>query len=363
MPESPVPPSVAAFFPADLPSPLKALAGIAVTMVHDVKHLPERALQLPGSVLTHLAAKSLKVQQQYADWVAVGEQFLGSLQEPSEEIPPWATFDEDLPAPEAPAREAAAPMRGLGPGSAFDLQPDELPPVTLAADADRTASGRTASSSTASDGTASEGTAPMEPQAATKAPPRKSAEKAAPARKAAAAKKAAPAKTAEPTSKAARTKIAAPVTKAAKAPGRKKTPTNDAPGSNVATIGARQVPASATGAPDAAPSATPIAAPEPDPSATAAATKTAAAQPRGSSTASTRPQDTNEAAAPPQDPSGASAPQSLPDFDHLTIPQLRTRLKTLRTAELTELIAYEQSARNRAPVVGMLRARLETLQN
>ena len=60
--------------------------------------------------------------------------------------------------------------------------------------------------------------------------------------------------------------------------------------------------------------------------------------------------------------SAPAVPQSLPDFDTLTIPQLRTRLKTLRSPELNELISYEQAGRNRPAIIGMLRARLETLQ-
>ena len=210
MAQTPLPPSLAALLSADLPSPLKALAGLAVTAIEDARALPERVSELPSHVLTRVAAHSMRAQQQYAAWVAKGEALIGSLRTPSEETPPWATFDEDLPA------------SGLGPGSAFDRQPDvdDLPVARR----------------------------------------RTPAKKAAPA-----AKKAAPA------------------------------------------VAKKAAPAAAASA-------------------------------------------------------ASGAPQSLPDFDTLTIPQLRSRLKTLKSAELEELIAYEQANAGRAAVVQMLRARLETLQ-
>ncbi|WP_134321838.1 lipid droplet-associated protein [Cumulibacter soli] len=310
MPSSPVPPSVAAFLPADLPSPLKAIAGIAVTMVHDAKNLPERAGQLPTSLLTHLAAKSLKVQQQYAQWVARGEEFLGALQEPSEEVPPWATFDEDLPSDDAQDDELAA--AGLGPGSAFDMQDtDDLPVARHRAG---TRGERDESAATANDSI--EAPTPVKkPSGAKKSAP---AKKAAPAKKSAPAKKAAPAKKSSPKN-AAPAKASTGIATKKSAPAKKAAPAAE-PGQDVAD----------------SPSA-------------------AASGPVKLTTADVNTGD-------PRATSTPGAPQPLPEFDTLTIPQLRTRLKSLRTPQITELIGYEEATRNRPAVLGMLRARLDTLQ-
>ena len=44
-----------------------------------------------------------------------------------------------------------------------------------------------------------------------------------------------------------------------------------------------------------------------------------------------------------------------------TIPQLRARLKTLKVDELRQLVAHEQGAAGRKPIINMLQARIETL--
>lgn len=254
MADAPLPPALASLLSADLPAPLKALAGLAVTAVEDARHLPEKVSELPASVLTAIAAQSMRVQQQYADWVAKGEEFIGSLRPPQEDAPAWATFDEDLPVPAREMDDGAKASAGLGPGSAFDLQDvDELPvarrrtPVKKSSPAAKTAS--------------------------TTTPP---AKKATPAKKAAPAAKTAPATAAPATAEV-------PVT-----------------------------PAPAVG--------------------------------------------------PGTDNGAPAAPASLPNFHSLTIPQLRSRLKTLKSSEIVELIEFEERSTGRAPVVQMLRARLETLQ-
>jgi hypothetical protein len=427
MPESPVPPSLAAFLPADLPSPLKALAGIAVTMAHDIQHLPERAVQFPASMLTHLAAKSLKVQQQYAEWVTRGEQFLGSLQEPSEEIPPWATFDEDLPAPDPGSEDDVPAPLGLGPGSAFDLQADDelpvarhrksdaawhspsntnpidsaaqvepegagAPPMTVAEAAEAIAA--SAEPITASEEAIAGSAETIAGSAETVKKDRTAktpAKKASPAKKSTPAKKASPAKKSTPAKKATATstKQSAAAKKSSPA---KKTAARNAAGPN----GPANGPVNATTA-DAIrldQESSPVTAELTDASATQqelptaeASTSTIAAPPAGivsagPGTVSTGPEpgspavdasaagdalsvEPTTAAGPASsdaDQASPVAPQSLPDFDTLTIPQLRTRLKTLRTPELNELIEYEHAGRNRPAIVGMLRARLDTLQ-
>ena len=51
----------------------------------------------------------------------------------------------------------------------------------------------------------------------------------------------------------------------------------------------------------------------------------------------------------------------LADFDHLTVPQLRGRLRTLELAELVQLRDYEQAHAHRLPVLTLLDNRVATL--
>jgi hypothetical protein len=61
---------------------------------------------------------------------------------------------------------------------------------------------------------------------------------------------------------------------------------------------------------------------------------------------------------------GADLPHAelpLADFDHLTVPQLRGRLRTLGLAELVQLRDYEQAHAHRLPVLTLLDNRVATL--
>lgn len=290
MAESPIPAALSALLSPSLPAPLKALAGLAVTAIEDARHLPAKVGELPTTVLTTLATGSMRVQQQYAEWVAKGEEFIGALRQPQPDAPAWATFDEDLPPAdpkqspvEAGSSASSRVSNGLGPGSAFDLQDADDLPV---------------------------------------------ARRRAPAKKVGPAKKTAPAKKVAPAKKAAPVKKSAPAAKkSAPAPAKKTTPATSAG------------PASAT------------------PGSAQATTPSPATVPATSGPSTSGPASGSDG--PAGDP---STPQSLPDFDSLTIPQLRSRLKTLKLAEVQELIAYEQAATNRPAVVQMLRARVEILQ-
>jgi hypothetical protein len=57
----------------------------------------------------------------------------------------------------------------------------------------------------------------------------------------------------------------------------------------------------------------------------------------------------------------AHADLPLADFDHLTVPQLRGRLRTLELVELVQLRDYEQAHAHRLPVLTMLDNRVATL--
>lgn len=53
----------------------------------------------------------------------------------------------------------------------------------------------------------------------------------------------------------------------------------------------------------------------------------------------------------------------LSDYDHLTLPQLRGRLRSFTEAELAELLAHEQQHGRRPEFLRMLRNRLDRLRN
>jgi hypothetical protein len=53
----------------------------------------------------------------------------------------------------------------------------------------------------------------------------------------------------------------------------------------------------------------------------------------------------------------------LSDYDHLTLPQLRGRLRSFTEAELAELLAHEQQHGRRPEFLRMLQNRLDRLRN
>ncbi|MGY1811063.1 hypothetical protein ACI8AF_27150 [Blastococcus sp. SYSU D00669] len=53
----------------------------------------------------------------------------------------------------------------------------------------------------------------------------------------------------------------------------------------------------------------------------------------------------------------------LPDYDHLPLGGLTSRIRTLDEAGVQTLLEYEQAHGNRLPVVEVLRNRLEGLRN
>jgi hypothetical protein len=52
----------------------------------------------------------------------------------------------------------------------------------------------------------------------------------------------------------------------------------------------------------------------------------------------------------------------LPDFDHLTLGSVESRIRSLSAAQLRELVDHEASHAGRAAVLTLLRSRLEAVQ-
>jgi hypothetical protein len=84
-----------------IPTPLRAVAGLAAATIDEAKRLPTRLVGLPVLAVSTALQTSLKVQQHYADLVIRGDELLAQLRPEPAEAPEWATFDDDVS--EAPA--------------------------------------------------------------------------------------------------------------------------------------------------------------------------------------------------------------------------------------------------------------------
>ena len=97
----------------NIPTPIRAVLGLAATAVDEARKLPETLPQavttVPLMAVSSAMQASLKVQQHIAMLAARGDEVLSQLRGSSAEPPSWATFDDD---------SAAA-----APGSDDDAQP------------------------------------------------------------------------------------------------------------------------------------------------------------------------------------------------------------------------------------------------
>ncbi|GAA1260793.1 lipid droplet-associated protein [Saccharothrix xinjiangensis] len=59
----------------------------------------------------------------------------------------------------------------------------------------------------------------------------------------------------------------------------------------------------------------------------------------------------------------AESPAALPDYDQLTLPQLRARLRTLSEADLEQLLQHERTHAARPEFTGMLTRRIANLKS
>lgn len=100
----------------EIPEPVRAVAGLAATLLDEARKLPTTLPALPVRAIGLAMQTTLKLQQEYSGLVARGDEVLTGLRGDAE--PGLATFDdEDAPAP-APAEG------GLGSRtSAFDRVP------------------------------------------------------------------------------------------------------------------------------------------------------------------------------------------------------------------------------------------------
>ncbi len=111
----------------EIPEPLRAAAGLAATVLDEVKKLPGTIPGLPVRAVGLAMQAALKLQQEYAGLVARGDELFTGIR--GEREPGLATFDED----DEPGQPAPAPPVAGFRDSAFDRA--EAPPP----DADATA--------------------------------------------------------------------------------------------------------------------------------------------------------------------------------------------------------------------------------
>ncbi|WP_369131879.1 hypothetical protein [Modestobacter sp. I12A-02662] len=108
----------------EIPEAVRAVAGLAATVLDEARKLPETLPGLPVRLIGLAMQTSLRLQQQYSGLVARGDEVLTGMRGDAE--PGLATFDEDLPEPAANASVRT---------SAFDLADDPAVDEETEADA------------------------------------------------------------------------------------------------------------------------------------------------------------------------------------------------------------------------------------
>jgi hypothetical protein len=317
----------------EIPELVRAAAGLAATVLDEARKLPETLPGLPVRLIGLALQRAMRIQQQYAGYVARGDELFTGIR--GEDEPGLATFDDE-PASVAPSggfRESAFDRVDDLPLDDGRAEDDLIEGVAIVVeDARETVEVLAEEAPTTDvlleevlDDLAIEDLVASAPEAAIPV------EAALPAKKAA-AKKAAPAKAA-PAKKAA---SPAAATKTAKKAAKKASASAPALGSEEApTLAPRGQAPTSTPTPTLAP--TPAAAPTPTPDPTSEVTTTV-----------------TSLAAP------ATAP--IDGYDFLSIAQLRGRLRGFAAPTVEQLLDYEKAGLSREPYLRMLRNRLERLR-
>jgi hypothetical protein len=338
----------------EIPEVVRAAAGLAATVLDEARKLPETLPGLPVRLIGLAMQQAMKVQQQYAGFVARGDELFTGLR--GEDEPGLATFDDDEePVPSATGFRDSAFDRAADTAPTADLITDEeVAPAREAPDTEAILD-EIAIDELVDQAPTLEETAPTTPSPATSAPAKAAKTSAKAPKPAKATKTPKPAKAAAGTEDAAAVEdalleaaLAAPATDSPAAAPTAADTVDAEPTADVATSVDVLTPAGdVTEAPATVTDegvATPEAAIATDESGTPAAA--------GSNSSAS-----NGTAASP-----APANPPIDGYDSFTVAQLRGRLRgyALRTVE--DLIAYEKATRARAPYLTMLRNRLEKLE-
>jgi hypothetical protein len=341
----------------EIPEVVRAVAGLAATVVDETRRLPETLPGLPVRVIGLAMQVSMKLQQHYAGLVTRGDELLTGFRGADE--PGLATFDED----EEPAPVAAG---GFG-TSSFDrvaetvIEVTEDDEVDTGADAvveealDELAIEELAESAAGEDGAAALADAVLGADAGTDADglPESAVLETSPA----------PAAEDTPEDAAAPSDPGgSPVGEAAGAPDVDTTVDVVTPDGGVATVEAAVTDEGVAAVEGSGESAAPADVPD------GGAVSGAATAPGELDTPGidTGPATAGEPTDEPQgggEAAGSQAAGAAPvdGYDGWSIAQLRGRLRGYQAVTVTDLIAYEEATRAREPYLRMLRNRLEKL--
>ena len=102
----------------EIPEAVRAVVGLAATVLDDARKLPETLPGLPVRVIGLAMQATMKLQQQYSGLVARGDEVFTGLRGEAE--PGLATFDEDLPEPTAGRTSAFDRAPGFDQPTSFD---------------------------------------------------------------------------------------------------------------------------------------------------------------------------------------------------------------------------------------------------
>lgn len=114
------------------PGPVRAVVGLLASAAEEAKHLPDRAIELPMLAVSTALQASLRAQQRYARLAARGDEVL-NRRRPTDDPPPWATFDEPVSIDQARSTASAAEQAR----AASDLLDELLGPEQAQAPAPR----------------------------------------------------------------------------------------------------------------------------------------------------------------------------------------------------------------------------------
>ena len=329
-----------------LPTPLRVVAGIVASGIDLVRSLPEEIPALPVTLVGKAMQLSMKVQQEIADLATKGDELLSGVLGGPQENPPWAQFDDDPPpaTPVAAGSRPKEPTRPAMPGAAGSARAGAARAGTAAAGATaRVAEGGKAPAVTP----LARSTTPGGDGAAGKAEEKADAN----------AKQGKKSKDSKPKQDKAE-------------PDQHKAPGLVHPSADTVAAAAdspSEPPVLEATEPETTepettePEATePTAADKGDTDGTPVDTDAVSANgeaPTSAAEETDKPDETDETA------EADDGPFALPDYDRMTLAQVRGYLRSLSAQEVQSLLDHEQSGENRAPFLTLLSNRLVTLEH
>ncbi|MGY1637948.1 hypothetical protein ACI78V_14985 [Geodermatophilus sp. SYSU D00742] len=108
----------------EIPQAIRAVAGLAATVLDEARRLPQTLPGLPVRVVGLAMQATMKLQQHYAGLVARGDELLTGIR--GEDEPGLATFDEDLPEATPETRVHTSAFDRAGDDEAVDRAAAEL---------------------------------------------------------------------------------------------------------------------------------------------------------------------------------------------------------------------------------------------